>query len=45
MQTEKLVMPNQVEVVEGKPRKMAIVTDVAIPSDSNITKNEHEKLE
>ena len=46
IQTDKLVMANQPDiVVVDKHRKRAAVIDVAIPSDSNIRKKEHEKLE
>ncbi|KAL4006508.1 quercetin 2,3-dioxygenase [Sarotherodon galilaeus] len=40
-----MVVANQPDtVVLDKQRKTAIVVDVAIPSDSNIRKKEHEKL-
>ncbi|KAF7643739.1 hypothetical protein LDENG_00234400 [Lucifuga dentata] len=32
-------------VVVDKEQKRAIVTDVAVPADSNIRKKEHEKIE
>ena len=45
-QTDKLVMANQPDiVVVDKEQKTVTVVDVAIPSDSNIRKKEHEKLE
>ncbi len=46
IQTDKLVMANQPDIVLiDKQQKKALVIDVAIPSDSNIRKKEHEKLE
>lgn len=46
IQTDKMVMANQPNiVVVDKQQKTAVVVDVAIPSDSNIKKKEHEKLE
>ena len=46
IQTEELVMANQPELVlVDKHHKTAVVIDVVIPSDSNIRKKEHEKLE
>ena len=46
IQTDKLVMANQPDIVLiDKQQKKAVVIDVAIPSDSNIRKKEHEKLE
>ena len=45
IQTDKLVMANQPDIVLiNKQQKKAVVIDVAIPSDSNIRKKEHEKL-
>ena len=45
-QTDKLVMANQPDiVVVDKEQKTVTVVDVAIPSDSNIRKKEHQKLE
>ncbi|TWW77705.1 hypothetical protein D4764_12G0010950 [Takifugu flavidus] len=45
-QTDKMVVANQPDiVVVDKHRKTVVVIDVAIPSDSNIRKKEHEKLE
>lgn len=42
IQVNKLVMDKQPDmVVVGKHKKMAIVRDVALPSDKNIKKNEH----
>lgn len=42
--TDKLVMANQPDiVVVYKQRKMAVVLEVAIISDSNIRKKEHEE--
>ena len=39
-------MPNQPDIVlSDKQQKKAVVIDVAIPSNSNIRKKEHEKLE
>lgn len=44
MQTGKLVMTYRPDIaVEDKHQKNAVVTDVAIPSDSNIRKKEHKK--
>ncbi|TWW62748.1 hypothetical protein D4764_04G0013950 [Takifugu flavidus] len=46
IQTDKMVVANQPDrVVVDKHRKTVVVIDVAIPSDSNIRKKEHEKLE
>ena len=45
IQTDKQVMVNHLDfVVVEKLQKKAVVTDVAILSDSNIQKKEHEKL-
>ncbi|TWW61003.1 hypothetical protein D4764_05G0010930 [Takifugu flavidus] len=45
IQTDKMVVANQPDiVVVNKHQKTVVVIDVAIPSDSNIRKNEHEKL-
>lgn len=45
-QTNKLVMAKQPDkVVVEKQRKMAAAIDLAIPSDSYIREEEHEKLE
>uniref|UniRef100_A0A672HX89 C-type lectin domain-containing protein n=1 Tax=Salarias fasciatus TaxID=181472 RepID=A0A672HX89_SALFA len=38
-------MPNQPDIVVDKQQKTAVVIDVAIPSDGNIRKKEHEKVE
>uniref|UniRef100_A0A087YQ23 Uncharacterized protein n=1 Tax=Poecilia formosa TaxID=48698 RepID=A0A087YQ23_POEFO len=46
IQTDKMVMANQPDiVVVDKQQRKAVVVDVAIPSDYNIRKKEHEKLE
>ncbi len=46
IQTDKMVIANQPDiVVVDKQQKKAAVINVAIPSDSNIRKKEHEKLE
>uniref|UniRef100_A0A087XGF1 Reverse transcriptase zinc-binding domain-containing protein n=2 Tax=Poecilia formosa TaxID=48698 RepID=A0A087XGF1_POEFO len=46
IQTDKMVMANQPDiVVVDKEQRKAVVVDVAIPSDHNIRKKEHEKLE
>ncbi len=46
IQTDKLVIASQPDIVFiDKQQKMAVVIDVAIPSDSNITKKEQEKHE
>ncbi|XP_054913489.1 uncharacterized protein LOC129377515 [Poeciliopsis prolifica] len=46
IQTDKMVMANQPDiVVVDKHQRKAVVVDVAIPSDCNIRKKEHEKLE
>ena len=46
IQTDKMVMANQPDIVIiDKQQRKAVVIDVAIPSDSNIKKKEHEKLE
>uniref|UniRef100_A0A3B5PPD0 Reverse transcriptase domain-containing protein n=1 Tax=Xiphophorus maculatus TaxID=8083 RepID=A0A3B5PPD0_XIPMA len=46
IQTDKMVMANQPDiVVVDKQQRKAVVIDVAIPSDCNIRKKEHEKLE
>ncbi|TWW76591.1 hypothetical protein D4764_13G0012530 [Takifugu flavidus] len=46
IQTDKMVVANQPDtLVVGKHRKTVGVIDVAIPSDSNIRKKEHAKLE
>lgn len=46
IQTDKLVVANQPDIfVLDKQNKTAVVTDVTVPSDSNIRQKEHEKLE
>ena len=46
IQTNKQLMTNQLDnVVVDKLQNKAIVTDVAIPSDSNIENKKHKKLE
>ncbi|TWW64336.1 hypothetical protein D4764_03G0013440 [Takifugu flavidus] len=46
IQTDKMVVANQPDiVVVDKPQNTVVVIDVAIPSDSNIRKKEHKKLE
>ena len=41
----KVVVANQPDIVGvGKQEKMAVVTDIKIPSYSNIVKKEHKKL-
>ncbi|KAF7645372.1 hypothetical protein LDENG_00205860, partial [Lucifuga dentata] len=46
-QTDKQLLANQPDmvVVVDKEQKRAIVTDVAVPADSNIRKKEHEKIQ
>ncbi len=45
IQTDKMLVANQMDiVVVDRQWKKAAVMDVAIPSDSNIKKKEHEKL-
>ncbi len=45
IQTDKMAIANQPDiVVVDKQRKTAVVIEVAIPSDNNIKKKEHEKL-
>ncbi|KAF7648062.1 hypothetical protein LDENG_00162600 [Lucifuga dentata] len=45
-QTDKQLLANQPDmVVVDKEQKRAIVIDVAVPADSNISKKEHEKTE
>ncbi|XP_051914448.1 uncharacterized protein LOC127596235 [Hippocampus zosterae] len=44
--TDKMVMANQPDIVIiDKGQRKAVVVDVAVPSDGNIRKKEHEKLE
>ncbi|XP_051916213.1 uncharacterized protein LOC127597287 isoform X2 [Hippocampus zosterae] len=46
IQTDKMVMANQPDIVIiDKGQRKAVVVDVAVPSDGNIRKKEHEKLE
>lgn len=46
MQNDKQVKANQLDIgVFDKQEKKAMVTDVAYPSDCNIRKKDHEKLE
>ncbi|XP_055368940.1 uncharacterized protein LOC129604854 [Betta splendens] len=46
IQTDRMVMANQPDiVVVDKEQSKAVVVDVAIPSNGNIRKKEHEKLE
>lgn len=46
IQTDRMVMANQPDiVVVDKKQSRAVVVDIAIPSDGNIRKKEHEKLE
>ncbi|KAF1377421.1 hypothetical protein PFLUV_G00200640 [Perca fluviatilis] len=46
IRTDKMMMANQPDIlVVDKQLKKVVVIDVAIPSDSNIKKKEHEKLE
>ena len=46
IQTDKMVIANQPDIVlVDKHQRTAVVIDVAIPSDSNIRKKEHEKME
>ncbi|XP_051920732.1 uncharacterized protein LOC127600296 isoform X1 [Hippocampus zosterae] len=46
IQTDKIVMANQPDIVIiDKGQRKAVVVDVAVPSDGNIRKKEHEKLE
>lgn len=46
IQTDTLVTANQLDIgVVDKRQKKAVVTDVAIPSDSNIWKKEHNNFE
>ncbi|XP_078808275.1 uncharacterized protein LOC144994388 [Oryzias latipes] len=46
IQTDRMVMANQPDiVVVDKEQRKAVVVDVAVPSDGNIRKKEHEKLE
>ena len=46
IQTDRMVMANQPDiVVVDKEQRKAVVVDIAIPSDCNIRKKEHEKLE
>ncbi|TWW67366.1 hypothetical protein D4764_02G0004070 [Takifugu flavidus] len=46
IQTDKMMVTNQPDIVMvDKHQKTVVVIDVAIPSDSNIRKKEHEKLE
>ena len=46
IQTDKMVVVSRPDiVVVDKSEKTAVVLDVAIPSDNNIRKKEHEKLE
>ncbi|XP_055362142.1 uncharacterized protein LOC129603668 [Betta splendens] len=46
IQTDRMVMANQPDiVVVDKEQSKVVVVDVAIPSDGNIRKKEHEKLE
>ena len=46
IQIDKQVMANQLDImVADKLQKKAVVVDVAISSDSNIKKKEHEKFE
>ncbi|KAK7881151.1 hypothetical protein WMY93_029560 [Mugilogobius chulae] len=46
IQTDRMVMANQPDiVVVDKEQRKAVVVDVAIPSDGNIRRKEHEKLE
>ncbi|KAK7922439.1 hypothetical protein WMY93_009341 [Mugilogobius chulae] len=46
IQTDRMVMANQPDiVVVDKEQRRAVVVDVAIPSDGNIRRKEHEKLE
>ncbi|KAJ0057310.1 hypothetical protein NL108_002264 [Boleophthalmus pectinirostris] len=46
IQTDRMVMVNQPDiVVVDKKQSRAVVVDIAIPSDGNIRKKEHEKLE
>ncbi|TWW64501.1 Transcription factor 7-like 1-B HMG box transcription factor 3-B [Takifugu flavidus] len=46
IQTDKMVVVNQPDIVMiDKHQKTVVVIDEAIPSDSNIRKKEHEKLE
>ncbi|KAF7642383.1 hypothetical protein LDENG_00258740, partial [Lucifuga dentata] len=45
-QTDKQLLANQPDtVVVDKEQKRAVVTDVAVPVDSNIRKKEHKKIE
>lgn len=43
--TDQQVMANRLYMVVDKWKKKAVVVDVAIPSDSNIRKKKHKKLE
>lgn len=44
-QTDKLMMANQPDIMLfDKQQRGEVVTDIATPSDSNIRKEEHEKL-
>ncbi|XP_078791071.1 uncharacterized protein LOC111949134 [Oryzias latipes] len=46
IQTDRMGTANQPDIVEvDKEQRKAIVVDVAVPSDGNIRKKEHEKLE
>ena len=45
IQTDRKVLANQPDIVVVDKQKEAVVIDVAVPSDSNIKKNEYEKLE
>ncbi len=46
VQTDEMVVANQPNIViVDKQQKKAVVINVVIPSDSNIKKKEHEKLE
>ncbi|KAK1798039.1 hypothetical protein P4O66_000539 [Electrophorus voltai] len=46
IQADKMVMANQLDIVfVDKQQKSAVVIDVSIPSDCNIRKKEHKKLE
>ncbi|CAK6970393.1 hypothetical protein D4764_08G0001790 [Scomber scombrus] len=45
IQTDKLVMANLQDIVSiDKQQKKAVVIDISFPRDSNISKNEHKKL-
>ena len=46
IQTDRMVMANQPDIVViDKEQRKAVVVDIAIPSDCNIRKKEHEKVE